>query len=80
MQNKEERISRFSIKIANGPADEIWISKLDIEYAFGELQLSKNAMDLCNLAVIRAIFYRILPFLKKLLRDSGYPNDIPGKN
>ena len=33
MPNMEEFISRISRKIADGPADEIWTSKLDLDYA-----------------------------------------------
>ena len=36
-------------KIADVEADEIWISKFDLDYAYGQLLLSKNAMDLTYL-------------------------------
>ena len=39
MPNMEELISRISRKIADGPADEIWISKFDLDYAYGQLIL-----------------------------------------
>ena len=42
MPNMEELISRISRKIADGPADEIWISKFDLYYAYGQLKLSKK--------------------------------------
>ena len=51
MPNMEELISRISRKIAEGPADEIWIPKFDLDYAYGQLQLSKRAMDLCIFSV-----------------------------
>ena len=34
MPNVEQLISRNSRKIADGPADEIWTSKLDLDYAY----------------------------------------------
>ena len=46
MPNMEELISRMSRKIADSEADEIWIAKFDLDYAYGQLPLSKNAMDL----------------------------------
>ena len=46
MPNMEELISRISRKIADGPADEIWISKLDLDYAYGQLLLSREARNL----------------------------------
>ena len=51
MPNVEELISRISRKIADGEEDEIWISKFDLDYAYGQLPLSKNARDLCIFAV-----------------------------
>ena len=51
MPNMEELISRISRKIADGEADEIWISKIALDYAYGQLPLSKNAMDLCIFAI-----------------------------
>ena len=64
MPNKEELISRISRKIADGPADEIWISKFHLEYAYGQLKLSKRAMDLCIFAVTGGNFTGYYRFLK----------------
>ena len=47
MLKKEELISIISREIADGPADETWISKFDLDNAYNQLQLSKRAMDLC---------------------------------
>ena len=41
MPNMEDLISRISRKIANGPANRIWISKFDLHYAYGQIQLLK---------------------------------------
>ena len=51
MPNMEELTSRISRKIAHGPADEIWISKLDLDYAYGQLLLSREARNLCIFAI-----------------------------
>ena len=40
MPNMEELNSR---KIADGPADEIWISKFDVDYAYGQILLFNDA-------------------------------------
>ena len=39
MPNMEELTSRISMNIADVPGDEIWISKFDLDYAYGQLQL-----------------------------------------
>ena len=51
MPNMEELISRISGKIADGPAHEIWISQFDLDYAYGQILLSKEARNLCIFAV-----------------------------
>ena len=60
----EELISRISRKIADGPADKVWISKLDLENAYGQLKLSRRAMDLCIFAVTGGNFTGYYRFLK----------------
>ena len=64
MPNMEELVSRISSKIANGPADKIWISKFDLDYAYGQLLLSREARDLCIFAVPGGKFTGYYRFLK----------------
>ena len=59
MPDMEKLISRISRKIVDGPADEIWISKLDLDYAYGQLLLSREARNLCILAITGG-YYRFL--------------------
>ena len=73
MPNMEELISRISRKIADGEADEIWISKFDLDYAYGQLPLSKNAMDLCIFAVTGGNFTGYYRFLKGLYGLADIP-------
>ena len=64
MPNMEELISRISRKIADGPADEIWTSKLDLDYAYGQLLLSREARNLCIFAVTGGNFTGYYRFLE----------------
>ena len=64
MPNMEELISRISRKIADGASDQIWISKFDLDYAYGQMQLSKHAMDLCIFAITGGNFTGYYRFLK----------------
>ena len=64
MPNMVELISRISRKIADGPADEIWISKIDLDYACGQLLLSREARHLCIFAVTGGNFTGYYRFLK----------------
>ena len=69
----EEIISRISRKIADGPADEIWTSKLDLDYAYGQLILSKKARNLCILAVTGGDFTGYYRFLKRFYVSADIP-------
>ena len=64
MPNMEELLSRISRKIADGEAEEIWISKFDLDYAYGQLPLLKEAIDLCIFAVTGGNFTGYYRFLK----------------
>ena len=64
MPNMEDLNSRISRKIADGPADEIWISKFDLDYAYGHLILSKEAGNLGIFAVSGGNFTGYYRFLK----------------
>ena len=66
MPNMEELISRISRKIADGASDQIWISKFDLDHAYGQMQLSKHAMDLCIFAITGGNFTGYYRFLKGL--------------
>ena len=73
MPNMEELISRTSRKIADGEEDEIWISKFDLDYAYGQLTLSKNAMDVCIFAITGGNFTGYYRFLKGFYRLADIP-------
>ena len=73
MPNIEKLISRISRKIADGPVDEIWISKVDLDYAYGQLILSRAARNLCIFEVTGGNFTGYYRFLKGFY---GLP-DIP---
>ena len=46
MPNMEELISKISAKITNGEG-QIWMSKIDLDYAYGQARLSKEAARHC---------------------------------
>ena len=64
MPNMEELISRISRKITEGTQGEIWISKLDLDYAYGQLKLSKRARNLCVFTVTGGKFTGYYRFVK----------------
>ena len=70
MPNMEELISRISRKISEEQEGEIWITKLDFDYAYGQIKLNETTRNLCN--------FTVLPFLERLLRTGAHPNNFPG--
>ena len=77
MPNMEELISRISRKIADGPADEIWISKFD--YAYGQLLLSREARNMGIFAVTGRNFTGYYRFLKGFYGLADIPTIFPEK-
>ena len=64
MHNMEEIIPRISRTTAYEPANEIWISKFDLDYAYGQLLFSRDARNLCIFAVTGESFTGYYRFLK----------------
>ena len=60
----EEQNSRISRKIADGPLDEVWISKFYLDYAHGQLLLLREARHLCIIAVTGGNLTSYYRFLK----------------
>ena len=79
MPNMEELISRISRKIADGETDLIWISKLDLDYAYGQMQLSKHAKDLCIIAITGGNFTGYYILLKGFYGLADIPTIFEGK-
>ena len=47
MPNMEELISRISRKISEGKEGEILATKLDFDYAYGQIKLDEDTKNLC---------------------------------
>ena len=64
MPNMEELISRISRKISEEQEGEIWITKLDFDYAYGQIKLNENTRNLCIFTVTGGEFTGYYRFLK----------------
>ena len=51
MPNMEELVSKISAKITDGEG-EIWMSKIDLDNAYGQAKLSKEAAKHCVFSII----------------------------
>ena len=72
MPNMEELISRISRKIADGPTDEIWISKFDLDYHLFN--------GLLHFGCKRGKFYLLLPLSEVILHANRHTSSVFGKN
>ena len=51
MPNVEELITRISRKLSEEKEGEIWTTKLDFDYAYGQIKLDKDTKNLCLFTV-----------------------------
>ena len=75
----EEVISRTLKKIADGPSDEIGISKFDLDYAYNHLQFSKREMNHSIFAVSGGNFTGYYQFVGGVF-GAAYIPTISNKN
>ena len=73
MPNMEELISRISRKISEGKEGEILATKLDFDYAYGQIKLDENTKNLCIFTVTGGDFTGYYRFLKGFYRLADIP-------
>ena len=72
MPNMEELINKISAKITIGEG-EIWMSKIDLDYAYGLAKLSKEAAEHCVFSIIGGNFTGHYRFKKGFYGLSDIP-------
>ena len=72
MPNMEELISKISAKITKGEG-EIWMSKIDLDYDYGQAKLSKKAVKHCKFSIIGRDFTGHCRFKKGFYGLSDIP-------
>ena len=80
MPNMEDLINRISTEISKNDEDELWITKVDLDYAYGQMELDEETKKHCVFAFNRWKSNGILPFLKRFLRLIRSTDNIPRKN
>ena len=73
MPNMEELISRISGKLSEEKAGEIHITKLDFDYAYGQLRLDEQTRNLCIFTVTGGEFTGYYRFLKRFYGLADIP-------
>ena len=60
MLNMEELLNQISVEITKDRTNELMISKIDLDYAYGQMNLSKETSRQCVFAITRGIQEGIL--------------------
>ena len=73
MPNMEELISKISAKISKNTDQKVWMSKIDLDYAYGQAKSSKNASKHCVFAIVGGEFTGLYRFIKGFYGLSDLP-------
>ena len=73
MPNMEELISRISRKISGEKEGEIWLTKLDFDYAYGQIKLEDETQNLCIFTIAGGEFTGYYRFLKEFYGLADIP-------
>ena len=73
MPNMEELLNQISAELSKNDHDPIWISVIDLDYAYGQMKLAPETSEHCNFAMTGEIINGYYRFLKGFYG----PADIP---
>ena len=73
MQNMDELLNQISSELSKDEVDPIWISVIDLDYAYGQMTLSPETNKHCNFAITGEKINGYYRFLKGFYG----PADIP---
>ena len=51
MPNMEELLNQISSELSKNDRDPIWISVIDLDYAYGQMKLAPETSKHCNFAI-----------------------------
>ena len=77
MPNMDELLNQISAELSKNDTDPIWISVIDLDYAYGQMELAPDTSKHCNFAITGEKNQWILPFPKRILRPSRHTHNIP---
>ena len=75
MPNMEDLSNRISTEISKTDDEELWITKIDLDYAYGQLELDEETKKQCVFALIG-----FLQIFERILRSSRTADNISREN
>ena len=79
MPNMEELLNQISPELSKNDHDPIWISVIDLDYAYGQIKLAPETSKL-QFCDNRRKDKRILPIPERILLPRRHTNDFPREN
>ena len=79
MPNMEELLNQISAEFSYDDHDPIWISVIDLEYAYGQIKLAPETSKHCNFAIVGAKNQQLFPIPKKVFWPCRYTKEFPEK-
>ena len=74
MPNMEEFLNQISAELSRNDHDPIWISVIDLEYAYGQMKLAPETSKFCNIAVTGENMNGYYRFLKGFYGPADIPS------
>ena len=69
----EELLNQISADLSKNDHDPIWISVIDLDYAYGQMKLAHETSKHCNFAMTGEKINRYYRFLKEFYDPAGIP-------
>ena len=73
MPNMEELLNQVSVEITRGRTLQLFISKIDLDYAYGQMKLSEERSRQCVFAITGAKFSGYYRFEKRFYGLADIP-------
>ena len=80
MSNMEEMLNQISVEITRERTKELSISKIDLNYAYGQMKLSKETSRQCVFALICNNGGKKFSGFYQFKKGFYGPNNLPRKN
>ena len=79
MPNMEELLNQISAELSKNDYDPIWISVIDLDYAYGQMKLAPETSRHCNFAITGEKINGYYQFLKGFYGPADIPTIFPEK-
>ena len=76
----EELLNQISVEITRDRTSQLFILKIDLEYAYRQMKISEETSRQCVFTITGGKIQRIEPIQKEILRSCQYTHNISRNN